>query len=339
MHFHLPLIKTYSILGGLIEYPQLIDEYAYNPQNFELLLTLARILGSYRASQLLAAALAALTLLMVAGIGRLAGFSIPSIVLGLASVAGMPMAVWSASVMKNDFTMACFQSAAIYACLKPVRGGSSRWSFLSGMLLGAAFGVKPTALFAAVPIGLIWMWDCRRRPDWLRILSLTGACFALTAFIWPARTHVFTGDAFLRAPPSNALGALEPTDPKGPLNHLGRYVEIAVDAHIRGDKEIFELPIRSPFGVMTTVLVGGALLRRRKRPDPVALSIAVIGIVSLLYWASTMRTARYGITPILLTPFLLSPGFLATLTTPGPKMGPPCPLFSSIALFSHFRGP
>jgi 4-amino-4-deoxy-L-arabinose transferase-like glycosyltransferase len=268
----------------------------------------------------LAAALAALTLLMVAGIGRLAGFSIPSIVLGLAAVAGMPMAVWSASVMKNDFTMACFQAASIYACLKPVRDGSSRWLFLSGILLGAAFGVKPTALFAAVPIGLIWMWDCRRRPDWLRILSLTGACFALTAFIWPARTYILTGDAFLTAPPSNALGALDPTDPKGPLNHLGRYVEIAVDAHIRGDKGIFELPIRSPFGVMTTVLVGGVLLRRRKRPDPVALRIAVIGIVSLLYWVSTMRTARYGITPILLTPFLLSPGFLATLTAPGPKM-------------------
>jgi hypothetical protein len=320
LHFHLPLIKTYTILGGLIEYPQLIDQYAYNPQNFEVLLTLAHILGGERASQLLAASLTALTLLMVVAICRLARLSIPSIVLGLAAIAGMPMVVWSASVIKNDFAMACFQMAAIYACLRLGRDSSPRWFFLSGALLGSAFGVKPTAIFAALPIGLIWIWDCRRRPDWLRTLALTGSCFALTAFAWPARTFLLTGDAFLTAPPTRALGALDPSDPEGPLNHLGRYLEVAVDAHLRGDKGIFELPIRTPFGVMTTIFAGGVLLLRKKSRNPVALRGAVIGFGSLLYWVSTMRTARYGITPILLMPFLLSPGFLTALTALGSKM-------------------
>ena len=62
------------------------------------------------------------------------------------------------------------------------------------------------------------------------------------------------------------------------------------------------------------------MLWTRRRKDAVAGRMGLIVFGSLFYWISTMRTARYGMTPILLTPLLLAPNFLTMLRLLRPSL-------------------
>jgi 4-amino-4-deoxy-L-arabinose transferase-like glycosyltransferase len=236
-----------------------------------------------------------------------------AIVLGAAAAMSMPVVVWSGAVIKNDLAMACFQLAALYAGLRANKERQRGWLLVSAFLLGISFGVKPTAAFAAVPIGLIWVDGCLRRTDRMQSLVLVGLCFAFTASLWPVRTYALAGTPFAGVSTNLAVRVVDISDPKTPLNNLGRYIEIAIQAHIKGGDEFYEGPIRSPIGLIPAILAGAVLMWSRRRFNLTTRWVRVVGFGALFYWMSTFTNLRYGITPVVLLPFLLAPAFARAL--------------------------
>ena len=201
--YHLPAARYYLESGRLEPLPGGIFKgrlpgvfsfghsvaYSYYPQSFEVLAAALYGLGGQAATRFLNPAAFALTILLLIAIARQCGLNRVSCLLGSVAAATLPFLHWVGSIVKNDFLAALFQAAALYALLRAREGGVKNWLVLFAALLGFSFGVKHTALFGAIPLGLLALGELRRRRRPARLALLMAAVLHR---VWPllARTNL-----------------------------------------------------------------------------------------------------------------------------------------------------
>jgi hypothetical protein len=106
-----------------------------------------------------------------------------------------PMVLLLAPVTYNDLALAFTILASLYAYVHWHETQSTRWLLISGLFSGLAMSLKYTSFIAPLLIGLLLLWEYRRRP---RQLLRLGLIFALPALLvalpWYVKNWAFTGN-------------------------------------------------------------------------------------------------------------------------------------------------
>lgn len=318
---HLPAAQHY-LLGGVLEplpippgsfggkglfYTGHAAAYSYYPQSFELLLTAGIGLGGQAAARLITPLFMLLSLLTVVAIARLCGLSRRACVVGAAGAACLPFAHWTGAIVKNDYPLAFFELAALYAVLKARRAESDsaqpeRWMLAAACFLGWSFGVKHVALFGALGIGALMLELLRRRPRPVRWALILAAAFALSGLFWHARTYALTGNPIYPAGARHATTALAAVDGSNPPRWQA-YWTYPWLAHFRG-QTVIESPTQNPLGFYFVFFAAAWLLARRRRSSAAERACWVFLAVYYVYWVYVWGVLRYGLAPILVLALL-----------------------------------
>jgi Dolichyl-phosphate-mannose-protein mannosyltransferase len=296
--------------------------YSYYPQSFEELLTVAEALGGQPAAQLVTPLLFALTLLLSIAIARLCGLSRLGAVFGAAAAATLPFAHWTGAVVKNDYPLALFELAALYAVLRArKRSGAgddgsvapAAWLLLAAFFLGLSFGVKHVALFGAIPLGLLLLDEIRRRRGALRLAALAALLLAASGAFWHARTYLLTGNPIYPARSNDASRAVRALDGSRPSRWTVHLLYPWI-AHFDGHK-VLESPTANPLGFFFVFFASAwAVMRRRERSREERACLFFIAIY-YLYWAYIWGVLRYALAPVIVLAFLTA-GRAAEIVAP-----------------------
>ena len=189
MRDHLPDVVRFLNSGGLGPVPA--TDYTYHPKANEVLLTLAWALGEEPAARLVNPGFFVLTLLAAFAVGRACGLARADAMLGVIVVATIPFLHWTGSIIKNDLHVAFLQLGSLLAYFRSRREDERRWLLLGVFLLASSMGVKHTAAFVALPIGLLYLSVTWRRPRLLAQLALVSILFGAH---WHMLTFARTGN-------------------------------------------------------------------------------------------------------------------------------------------------
>ncbi len=317
---HLPAAKYYVMSGKLQPLP-MIDAafdrlgvftlghsvaYSYYPQSFEELLAVAWSLGGQPAAQFVTPLFFILSLLTGAAIAGLCGVSRLGCVLGLAVGATLPVASWTGAIAKNDWPLAFFQLAALYAVLRALEGEDGRprgWLLLTAFFLGLSFGVKHVALFGAIPIGLLALNALRRQPRFLRLAASMALIFALSGLFWHARAYILKGNPVYPAGArlaARSLGGMDGTAVSRPL----AYLVYPWYAHFKGHS-VLESPSSNPLGFSLLFFAAVFLLVVRRKASSPERRCWFYLAVYYLYWVYVWGVLRYALAPMLVLSLLL----------------------------------
>ena len=284
--------------------------YSYYPQSFEELLSVALALGGQPAAQLITPLFFVISLLLAVAIARLCRLSRLGCVVGAAAAATLPFAHWTGAVVKNDYPLAFFEMAAMYAVLRARKhenetarhGTAPGWLFLTAFFLGLSFGIKHVALFAAIPLGLLLLDEIRRRRGALRLAVVAALIFAASGTFWHVRTYLLTGSPIYPARSNDAsrtVAALDGTRPSRWTVHL-LYPWIA---HFDGHK-VMESPTANPLGFFFVFFASAWALMRRSKPSREERACLFFIAIYYLYWAYIWGVLRYALAPMILMAFL-----------------------------------
>jgi 4-amino-4-deoxy-L-arabinose transferase-like glycosyltransferase len=236
---------------------------------------------------------------------RLLGGSRQTAAAAMAIVASTPALHWTASVFKDDFLMATLQVGCSACFLRWRADGSFRWILLGCWFLGSSFGVKHSALFAAVGLGLLVLqaiWQQRRR---MLALAAIAVILASTASVWHVRAYRRAGDPAYPAGLHLASRAFNrPVEVA--LSPLTRTARLLRNVHGHGHAAIFESILPAPAGIIFGFLIPLMFLARRDRWAGSRRTIGFIVAVGFSYWLMTASNLRYVVTPLLLLACLLA---------------------------------
>jgi len=318
---HLSLAKSYLQAGSLSAPP--FNQDAYYPQGYEILLTMLWGLGGQPAAQMLNPLQFAMTLLLVYGIGRLLGMPAAAALLGVVLGAMSPFLHWTGSVVKNDLGLTLYLLAALSCVLHWGRERSAGWIHLSVFFLACGFGVKHTALFGAVPLGLLILRALWSHPRRWKVAPGMALLFMLTAGGWHARAWWLQGHPLYPAQASSAITTT--THRTGLLSRTWRILKLPWSVHVTGRRH-FESPTENPMGVSLLLFAPLLLLVRSRAGRAPLLNCWFFIAVYLTYWGAVLGMMRYAIAPLLLL-FLLvgerleavsrSAGRIPRVTAPG----------------------
>lgn len=272
--------------------------YSYYPQSFEELLTFVWGLGGQPAAQLVAPLACALSLLLLIAVARLAGVSREACIVGAAAAFTLPFAHWTGAIAKNDYPLALFQLAALYAALTAKQAGRREWLVAGAFFMGLSVGVKHTAVFVSFPVGLLLLWELRRRAQPLRLAAAMAAVFLAAGFFWHVRAYVLTGNPFYPAGAARSVSttpAIDGTTPSRWTTHLLYPWYL----HFDGVK-VMESPSGSPAGFYFLFFAPLWALYRRRQASANEAAVLFVLLVFYLYWAYIWGVLRYGLAPALL---------------------------------------
>jgi hypothetical protein len=273
--------------------------YMYYPQGFEMLLTLGYLLQGQSAAQMISPIFFVTALVATAALGRQCGWSTGGVVFGVVAAAVMPFLHFSGSIVKNDLALAAFELTALSCYLAWRASKGFRWILLGGFLLAMSFGIKHTALFGAVPLGLLfasatWRQHVRVRAG-LKLLFVV----LIFAFFWHIRTYLLTGNPVYPEYASRTIEFGQPTAVRGYAFNPWRYSTILIDSQFNGDRAIYEGPLRSPMGIFLLAFLPLTILSSARPGSRFGGALALFSLVYLGYWSTVLRTIRYAAPAIL----------------------------------------
>jgi hypothetical protein len=304
IRFHLPLIRSY--LGShSLDVPETIP-YGYNPQGFEVLAVLPYALGGLGAAQALGPLFFLFALLIAYQLGRSCGIERPWAVIGTILGASIPFLHWSGVVFKNDLALAAYELGALLCYLRWRERRNFRWIVAGTFFMAMSFGVKHVAIFAALPLSLLFgnaVLRQKRRVVSAFAVLLVFACFGL---FWHARTYATKHSLVY---PYDASAAVRLPHPEmNPLERALRYVKIPYWVHSSG-KRLFESPSTQPAGIVLLLLAPLPFLRWRDRRYRGSVAVLWFFVLAYyLYWGGVLSVLRYAIAPALLFAVLAAGG-------------------------------
>jgi hypothetical protein len=293
MLFHLGEIKHYALTHGLNIVPGM--PYSYFPQGGEVLMTLGYVLAGQAAAQMVNPVFFLLSLLLVYALARRLDLSRGAAVAGVIFAATLPFLHWTGSSFKNDFPLVLYQLGSLYCFIRNRDEEGDHWIYAGVFLLASSFGVKHTAAFGAVPLGLLHLSVTWRRPRLLLICFVIGLTFG---FHWHARTYQLTGNALYPAAASNAAVKLPPMDGERP-SILTLYLAYPWVVHFEGRRS-FESPSNNPCGIFLVLFVPAWLWVRRKKRNAVELICLFAVAIHFFYLGWVWLILRYAIVPFMI---------------------------------------
>ena len=211
---------------------------------------------------------------------------------GLVAAASIPFLHWTGSSFKNDFLLALYQMGSLYCFLRYREQLRDHWIYLGVFLLASSFGVKHTAAFGGVPLGLLYLTVTWRRPRLLAICFVVGLTFG---FHWHARTYQLTGNPLY---PRSADDAGERVLPRRgsrrPTAIL--YLTYPWMTHFEGGKS-FESPSENPCGFFLVLFAPLALWVRRKQWNAAEMICVFTVFGHLAYLGYVWLIIRYALVP------------------------------------------
>ncbi|HEY6390032.1 MAG TPA: hypothetical protein VIX89_02070, partial [Bryobacteraceae bacterium] len=260
---------------------------SYFPQGFEVLMAMAFALGGQPAAQMIAPLFFILSLAAAFAVARRCGITSHAALAGLAFVAATPFLLFEGAVVKNDFALAFFLLCALACCLRSV--------YFSAACLGSAFAIKHVALFAAVPLGIIYLIAIRSRPNRIRTAIALAALFLTTGAYWQVRTFLLTGNPVYPFATADTLTVRTGRSRKTLPEKFIRWIQIPWHAQFDGSRH-FESDSPSPLGALLVFSLPVWLLTRR-RSSAKRACLLFAGLY-LLYWSFEWAILRFAIAPI-----------------------------------------
>jgi hypothetical protein len=239
----------------------------------------------------------AATLFAAFALARRCGISRVGAVTGLGFIAVMPYLHWSGSEAKNDFALAFFLLCALETCLVFRDNRDFRWIYLSAFFLAAAFGIKHTALFGAIPLGLIYFSAIRGQSDRWRPTALLALLFLATGTFWQIRTFVLTGNPAYPFEASMIVSMNADRPAKTSADKFIQWLETLWRAQFEGAGP-FESKSPSPLGVVFVFFLPAWFLTRSKGSRKAEAWCLFFTGLYLLYWSLEMGWLRFAIAPV-----------------------------------------
>jgi hypothetical protein len=292
---HLSLAKSFMQAGGLAPAPFLSQ--SYGPQSFEILMAGLWTVGGQAAAQLLNPFQFIAALVLLFGIGREMGLRPVAALLGVSLAVMVPFLHWTGSVVKNDLGAALYLLAALTSYLLWLNQRSLRWIYLVAFYLGSSFNVKATALFGAVPLGLLILYAWWRHHS--RVRTAAVLCFILAATglgSYLVNWRRTGNPVYPEVVSSSVTSRLRRVTI---AQQAWRYIRLPWRAHFRGRLH-FESPTENPMG-LALIAFAPALILARPAGNPYAARVCWIFILCYLaYWSTILGMVRYAIAPLLL---------------------------------------
>jgi Dolichyl-phosphate-mannose-protein mannosyltransferase len=293
--YHLADARYYVESHALLQLP--FQPNSYFPQGFEVLMATLFALGGQPAAQMVPPMFFVLTLIVAFALARRCGIPSYAALAGLAFVATIPVVLYEGVIVKNDVMMAFFSLCAVECCLRWIENREIRWIYFSAVCLGSAFAVKHVALFAAVPLGLVYLGAIRAQMHRLRTAIALAVLFALTGTYWQMRTYILTGNPVYPW----AVGDTVTMRTSKFIQWIKTPWEVQFDGAIRSDTKS-----PSPLGALFVFSVPVWLLTRRRRTTSVERVCLLFTGLYLLYWSLEYGVLRFAIAPIMLLVLFLA---------------------------------
>jgi len=268
---------------------------SYFPQGFEVLMAMAFALGGQPAAQMIAPLFFVLSLAAAFAVARRCGIATDAALAGLAFVAATPFLLFEGAIVKNDFALAFFLLCALKCCL---RYSGVRSIYLSVVCLGSAFAIKHVALFAAIPLGFIYLTAIRSRPKRKRNAIVLAMLFLITGAYWQVRTFLLTGNPVYPFVAADTLTVRTASDRKSLADKFIGWIEMPWQAQFDGSRH-FESKSPSPLGALLIFSLPVWSIARRRKNIRAQYRVPLFVGLYLLYWSFEWALLRFAIAPII----------------------------------------
>ncbi len=296
LRFHLPLAEHYAANSGLV--PLLSDTYGYNPQGFEILMTLGYSLAGQAAARMMQPPFFLLMLLSLYLVGRECGISRAASVFGCVLAASVPFIQVTAAMVKNDLPVAFFQLAGLLVFLYWLRTRRFRWILLGVFFAGVSALIKYTAIFGIFALGVLYLYAALRQTHRLRAIVACAVLFLPLGSVWMVRSWIEKGDPFFPHDLSQPI----PYEKNAPEDRLTVAWKTPWTAHFHPENH-YQAKTRNPMGFLLILsLPLWLLLRRRDRSTP-ARTCFLWALLFLVPWSYEAPVIRFAVAPIALLMF------------------------------------
>jgi dolichyl-phosphate-mannose-protein mannosyltransferase len=294
LRFHLPLARHYAETGSLA--PLQADGYGYNPQNFEMLLTLGYTLSGQAAAQLVTPAFFVLFFLALYAVTRRLGFSQGTAVVAAVFAVALPYVHWTGVNVKHDVIVALFQLAALLAWFQWRRSRNFRWIYLGVFFCAMAFGFKHPAAFGILGLAPLYIWAAWKEPQRWRALIVCALGFVILGSFWQARSYALTGDPFHYYNFDQPL----PGDHAEQVGSLANRLRTAVTwpYQIHFDSGLFFRSFTNNSAGFALLLFAPAWFLLRRRMGSEERAALLLAVVALVPWSLYVPLLRFVIAPV-----------------------------------------
>jgi len=301
---HIPSAQFYTQTHALRPVTGL--DYSYYPQGFEMLWTFAYALAGQPGAQLMSALFFPLFLLILACLARACGLDRGATFLALVCAATLPFLHWSGSAMKNDLALTFFELLTLYSAVRWLQDMNFRWIAAGAFFLAQSFSIKHVALFAAIPLTLLFAYAIWRQPKSARAAALVVAILLVLAGFWPLRAYLLTGNPVAPSHLSSVTGVFRIYTRQPPMSRAQTFFYAPMLVLFHG-QDTFESPLPNPAGILFFAFAPLALLGVPVRPLTRAqIACTVFAAVYLVYWAAILVKVRYAIAPFAILAILFA---------------------------------
>ncbi len=317
LKFHLPLARHYAETSALV--PLQSDNYGYNPQNFELLLTIGYRFAGQEAAELIAPAFTAIFTIALLAAGRRIGFSRAAAVTGAVFALAVPYIHMTGANVKHDLIVGFLQLASLLCYLTWREHRDVRWIFLGVFLAATGLGFKHPAAFGVIGLALLFIpaaWNSPKRWKVIGISALIGVSIGL---FWQARSYALTGDPFVYYQFSQPLPEEHLEQVGTPLRRVRTLLTWPYLAHFEGTS-FYRSVSPAPLGVLLVLLAPLWILLRPNRADPNALAALTFTVGALIPWAFYVPLLRFVTAPVALLVMLSMHRLISFAEEQGPAV-------------------
>lgn len=302
---HLALASIYARQQRVTGVPYSMGSYW--PMNGEMLFTLGYVVAGETAAKLFHFSAGLLAAAMVYLAGRRLESSLTGIVAAVIFYT-TPIIAWESTTAYIDLFWAMYIGGALVMLLMWLYS-QRKWQVAAacGLFLGLALGVKPSAGFIAVGVGLVMLyalWRAEHKSRWVEmhsVIAVTGVA-ALSGGIWYVRAYLLTGN-----PVFPFLNAIFRSPMWYPRNEMFNYGTLGFGTstcaiallpwRLTYETGHFGEVVDGALGILLLAFVPLAVLTP-KRARRLGAIVAITLIFSLL-WAFSVQYLRYFLPAVL----------------------------------------